>query len=88
MYYSILLQFCWKKLGIYCGKHKLVDMINVRSKSCIYDGCRTQPSYNFAGEKRGIYCDKHRLVDMINVKSKSCKSEWCTTGGHYEPVRN
>ena len=58
-------------------------MIDVKHKTCIYEGCDTRPSYNLAGEKRGIYCDKHRLVDMIDVVSKSCKSEWCQTIPHF-----
>ena len=49
----------------------------VKNKTCIYDGCSTIPSYNFAGEKRGIYCVTHKLVDMIDVISKTCIYEGC-----------
>jgi hypothetical protein len=58
-------------------------MINVKRKTCIYDGCGTRPSYNFAGEKRGIYCDKHKLDDMINIVSKTCIYEGCSTQSSY-----
>jgi hypothetical protein len=71
--------FAGEKLGIYCGTHKLDDMINIVSKTCIYDGCGTHPCYNFAGEKRGIYCVTHKLDAMIDVIHKTCKSDWCST---------
>ena len=35
---------------LYCFDHRLVDMINVITKTCIYDGCTTQSCYNFAGK--------------------------------------
>ena len=30
--------------GLYCADHKLENMINVKSKRCIYDGCTKQPT--------------------------------------------
>ena len=68
---------------LYCFDHRLVDMINVITKTCIYDGCTTQSCYNFAGEKLGIYCGKHKLVDMIDVKSKTCIYDGCGTHPYY-----
>ena len=68
---------------LYCFDHKLVDMINVINKTCIYDGCSTRPSYNLAGEKRGIYCVTHKLVDMIDVIHKSCIYDGCSTQPSY-----
>jgi len=75
--------FAGEKRGIYCNKHRLVSMINVKRKTCIYDECGTCPSYNFAGEKRGIYCNKHKLDDMIDVVSKTCIYDGCSTQSSY-----
>jgi len=79
----VILNPVGEKQGMYCVKHKLVDMIDVKNKTCIFVGCNTLSNYNFAGKKRGIYCDKHRLVDMINVKSKSCMYDGCSTQPSY-----
>ena len=75
--------FSGEKSGIYCDEHKLIDMIDVIHKTCIYEGCDTRPSYNLAGKKQGIYCFKHKLVDMINVKNKTCIYEGCDTRPSY-----
>ena len=31
-----------EKKGLYCSKHKLPGMINVKAKTCSHDGCNTQ----------------------------------------------
>ena len=37
--------------GICCSTHKLKNMINVKDKTCIYEGCNIQPNFNFPNEK-------------------------------------
>ena len=69
--------------GVYCAKHKSLDMIDVKHKKCLYDGCKTRPSYNIASEKIPIYCVKHKLTDMIDIKSKRCVYDGCKTGPNY-----
>ena len=43
----------YNKIGktkpIYCNKHKLSDMINVKYKTCIFVGCNIIPNYNNIG---------------------------------------
>ena len=63
--------------GICCAKHKEDDMIDIKNKSCIYEGCNIQSNYNLPGEKIGLYCAKHKEDDMIDVKNKSCIYEGC-----------
>ena len=65
--------------GICCSTHKLKNMINVKDKTCIYEGCNIQPIYNYPGEKISIYCTTHKKVDMINVRDKKCIHEGCNT---------
>ena len=36
--------FAGEKHGIYCNKHRLVDMIDVKNKSCKSTWCSTQVS--------------------------------------------
>ncbi len=57
---------------IYCSKHKLDDMVNVRSKKCIENNCITTPSFNFLTEIEPIYCFKHKRDGMVNVKMLRC----------------
>ena len=59
-----------KKKALYCSKHKLNDMINVKDKRCL--NCDKQPIYNYKNEKNGLYCNQHKLPDMIDVKNKRC----------------
>ena len=71
------------KPGIYCAKHKLDGMINVKSKTCQKEGCLKQPSYNTSGEKQGIYCTEHKLDGMVDVVNKTCQKEGCETRAGY-----
>ena len=54
-------------------------MVDVKSKNCKEEGCKTQPCYNKEGETKGLYCSNHKLEGMVDVKSKTCKSDWCST---------
>jgi hypothetical protein len=47
-------------------------MVNVKDKTCIYEGCKTIPIYNKEGETKSLYCARHKLEGMINVKSQMC----------------
>lgn len=67
-----------KKDAIYCCRHCLPEMINVRKKLCKFDGCETHPSYNYPKFSIGVYCQKHSLQGMINIVSRKCKFEDCT----------
>ena len=63
---------------LYCHRHKLEDMINVRSITpCIHEDCKTRPSYNNEGESKPLYCAKHKLEDMIDVVNKHCIHQDC-----------
>ena len=54
-------------------------MVDVRSKSCIHDGCKKHSNYNNDGETRGLYCSAHKLQGMVNVINKRCKTYLCST---------
>jgi hypothetical protein len=60
------------KSGLYCSKHKLEGMINVKDKRCEYKDCTKIPNYNIKGLKKSRFCFAHKTDDMINVKSKKC----------------
>lgn len=72
-----------QKKGLYCLTHKLDGMVNVKRPSCIHEGCKKQPFYNYRGEKR-LYCSIHKLDGMVNVVSPTCIHEGCTK----QPVFN
>ena len=55
---------------LYCGHHKLPNMVDVYSKRCLE--CKKQPSYNYTNQKTNLYCKDHKKPNMINVKSKRC----------------
>jgi hypothetical protein len=61
-----------ENVGIYCNKHKLENMIDVKNKKCIYKDCNTISNYNYKNEKYGIYCSKHKLKRMVDVFNKMC----------------
>ena len=54
-------------------------MIDVKSKTCVFECCNKHPIFNFEGQKRAIYCKTHKKHLMIDVINKCCKSEWCYT---------
>ena len=58
--------------GLYCLEHKLNDMVNVITKTCIIEECGTHPSFNYENIKTPIYCIEHILDGMVNVVSKNC----------------
>ena len=41
-------------------KHKEKNMVNVKTKTCDFDGCETIPVYNIKGEKKALFCLKHK----------------------------
>ena len=56
---------------IYCSKHKLQNMINIKDKKCI--GCKIKcPIFNYEDKKIRLYCGDCKLTDMIDIKSKKC----------------
>jgi hypothetical protein len=69
--------------AIYCAKHKLDGMINIKLKRCAEIGCQIMPCYNYKNNKKGLYCAKHRKDDMINVKNCTCSFEKCNTIANY-----
>jgi hypothetical protein len=54
-------------------------MVDVKSKTCLNEGCKTQPVFNVEGESKALYCSIHKKEGMVNVKSKTCLNEWCST---------
>jgi hypothetical protein len=61
---------------LYCGVHKLKDMLNLNSKRCIVDKCYNRPCYNIDG-KKPLYCQEHKTDDMICVVKSPCDFENC-----------
>jgi len=68
---------------LYCSKHKLDNMINIKNKKCIHENCKTQPTFNYVNENKGLYCSKHKLDNMVNIISKTCIHENCNTQPTY-----
>jgi hypothetical protein len=61
--------------GIYCSKHKLQGMIDVKNKRCEYEGCKINACYNFKGINKRRFCLEHKIEGMINIASKMCISK-------------
>jgi hypothetical protein len=68
---------------MYCSEHKLENMIDIKSKRCIRDGCMTRPTYNLPSETKPMYCSEHKLENMVDVTHKRCIHNGCTTRPHY-----
>lgn len=52
---------------LYCSKHKLPKMINLKQHTCIHVNCKTIASYGYEnnGRKFPLYCSKHKLYDKF-----------------------
>ena len=48
-----------------------------KNRICNFQGCYTQPIYNYKGIKKGIFCSVHKLDGMINVKDRKCEYIEC-----------
>ena len=60
--------------------HKEENMVDVKHKTCIHEGCKTRPIYNKEGEKKALYCSEHKLEGMVNVIDKiMCIHPGCKT---------
>jgi len=68
---------------VLCVKHKDDNMVNTVSRTCEFDGCTIQPSFNFPEHKRGRFCCKHQLDGMKNVCSVSCQEAECNRRARY-----
>jgi hypothetical protein len=50
-------------------------MVDVISKGCRHEGCKTRPIYNYENETKRFYCSEHKkvgMVGMVDVKNKMC----------------
>jgi hypothetical protein len=54
-------------------------MIDVSSKKCNYNGCISNPSFNYENEIKPLYCIKHKLDEMVDIlnRNKKCKGNFC-----------
>ena len=52
-------------------------MVDINHKTCIYDGCKTRPNFNYENKIEAIYCSVHKLENMVDIKNIKCKSEHC-----------
>lgn len=56
--------------------HRLDNMVDVKNISCIYPGCKTQPSFGYEG-CRAQHCSIHRLINMVDVRHVKCEYIGC-----------
>lgn len=75
---SAVFNFKTETNGLYCNKHKLIDMVNIVSKKCKQTGCLLYPNYNYTSSKGGLYCVSHKLENMIDMTHKKCFNDSCT----------
>ena len=54
-------------------------MINIKSRTCIFENCKTQPLLSIEGETKPLYCSIHKKENMVDVKHKTCLFEGCKT---------
>jgi len=56
--------------GLYCSKHKLDGMVDVKHERCLL--CEKRPNYNYKNETKTLYCVTHKKDGMIDVVNKRC----------------
>jgi hypothetical protein len=69
--------------ALYCSRHKLEGMVNVKNKTCIHEGCKILPVFNVEGEMKALYCSQHKLEGMVDIKNKTCIHEGCKIRPNY-----
>lgn len=63
--------------ALYCAKHKLAGMINVKAPRCQDPDCTRNPVYGHPGDPRATFCLKHKSPDMVDVKNRCCQHAGC-----------
>jgi hypothetical protein len=67
-----------EKRGIYCYKHKLPTMINIKNNTlCIEPECKLNASFGLPNTSVKLYCSTHAKDDMINLSVRRCKYNNC-----------
>eukprot|EP00903_Cladosiphon_okamuranus_P006469 g6329.t1 len=64
--------------AIYCAKHKLPGMVNVKAPRCREPGCTRNPVYGNRGDPRATFCLSHKSPTMVDVKNRCCEHPGCT----------
>jgi hypothetical protein len=75
--------FPGEKIGKYCKKHKLPEMLNITNKKCSNEKCNITGNYGFFGVKTSRYCKMHKLSGMININNKKCVEKTCENSANY-----
>lgn len=57
-----------EKYSIFCASHKKPNMINLRTKKCLFLNCDKESTYNYIGTKTRLYCILHKKEEMVNIK--------------------
>lgn len=70
----------------YCNIHKENNMINLKIKKCVFEGCDENAYYNLENYKYGIYCISHKKENMINVCQSKCKFKDCKSIPRYNYI--
>lgn len=61
---------------IYCAKHKLLEMVNVVTKTCKVLECGHQPCFGHEGSTPE-YCTTHKEDGMVNLRERRCAHDEC-----------
>ena len=69
----------------YCFAHKEEEMVYIKKRFCVIDGCEKRAIYSNHGERR-THCREHCHSDMNSCTG--CQSEGCTHIGRYQHPRN
>jgi hypothetical protein len=72
--------------ALYCARHKLDGMVDVKHSICIHQNCETLSVYNNVGEKKGLYCKEHKLDGMENVLKQRCFHNDCNKSPCYNNI--
>jgi hypothetical protein len=71
-----------KIIDIAKNERKLRSMVNIR-KQCTFNGCKTNPYFNFENETKAIFCYQHKIKTMENIISKRCSFKGCNLRPYY-----
>lgn len=64
-----MLPVCESAGAVYCSKHKLEGMFDVKGKRCTYDGCLRKPQWGFELH-RPVRCTEHKADGMMDFGVK------------------
>ena len=68
---------------LYCNRHRLEGMVNLKVKMCIFKDCNEMAMYGLKTDRINIFCKNHKNEQHVNVNSTRKNNQIINTSKKY-----